>query len=72
MQDPYRITLFPKQKQRWFEHWSKYDTTPIDLRGWLAKQGEKEFTENPDKFMEVMIRASQLRKFREETDTTMA
>ncbi|KAJ5905352.1 uncharacterized protein N7473_002268 [Penicillium subrubescens] len=70
--DPYRITLSTSQKQRWFEHWSKFDTTPLDLRGWLAKQGDKEFAENPEKFMEFMIHASQLQKFREETDAPMA
>lgn len=70
--DPYRITLSTNQKQRWFEHWSKYDSTPIDVKGWMAKHGEKNIAENPNNFMEVMIQASQHRKLREETDATMA
>jgi hypothetical protein len=70
--DPYRIILSANQKQQRFEHWLKHDTTPLDVKGWMAKHDEKKLAENPDKFMEVMIQASQRPKFREETDTAMA
>ncbi|KAF3388972.1 hypothetical protein F1880_004239 [Penicillium rolfsii] len=69
--DSCRTTLSTSQKQRWFEHWSMFDTTPLDLKGWLAKKGEQESTENPDQFMEAMIQTSQLEKFRDETDAVM-